>query len=155
MWRFLELQALAASEQCTRCGSSLQSVYKFEILKKFTQDNTMLNNTIAGVVAPQGHSTIFQAASPWHLLCATYCVVKSCLAPGLLLPTWYSRVGSGLQVHLCFSGGLLRRGACHLTLGFSYKFQIPPGCVWGKEATRASWFPLLIEGGKASSLEML
>ena len=34
MWRFLELQALAASEQCTRCGSSLQSVYQFHILKK-------------------------------------------------------------------------------------------------------------------------
>ena len=115
----------------------------------------MLNNTTAGVVTPQGHSAIFQAASPWHLLFATYYVVKSCLAPGLLSPTWYSRVGSGLPVHLCFSGGLLRRGACLLTLGFSYKFQIPPGCVWGKEATRASWFPLLIEGGKASSLEML
>ena len=37
---------------------------KFEILKKFTQDNTMLNNTAAGVVAPQGHPDIFQAASP-------------------------------------------------------------------------------------------
>ena len=37
---------------------------KFEILKKFIQDNATLNNTTAGVVAPQGHSDIFQAASP-------------------------------------------------------------------------------------------
>lgn len=63
--------------------------------------------------------------------------MKSCSAPELL--SLYSRVGSDLPVHLCFSGGLLRGGrACHLTLGFSYKFQIPPGCKMAKSGKAES-----------------